>query len=346
MFNRFWTFFVLVESPSGSRMPYIVSCICAVQHYRKNKRAKRSRSGSRRSRSPSPSRGRGRMSRSPSLDHKTAKFKMGLGSVLAKHKKPKASKPKEPVVIEPKKKPPAPAAAGKPNNSSSYKGSPLKVTIKNDVPVPIPVEVVESPERKVLSVPSRSGKEPFQNLIIKKDLKQDSKQASPSPVKKPQPALAQTKTIPPLPLPPLIDDDDMHTPPPMKEEDRPRPSMSDLPLPPLAESHSSRHKQGSKKSRGEAKSESVALQKKALILKRRAEITANMPNWGDRCVDKYEIITQIGEGTYGQVYKAKNKATGELVYKILLKLRLQGYENAESKGAICSCSVVDSSMQR
>ncbi|UYV76277.1 FMNL2 [Cordylochernes scorpioides] len=28
--------------------------------------------------------------------------------------------------------------------------------------------------------------------------------------------------------------------------------------------------------------------------------------WGDRCIDQFDIICQIGEGTYGQVYKAKD----------------------------------------
>lgn len=34
-------------------------------------------------------------------------------------------------------------------------------------------------------------------------------------------------------------------------------------------------------------------------------------DWGKRCVDKFEIIGITGEGTYGQVYKAKDKDTGE-----------------------------------
>lgn len=32
--------------------------------------------------------------------------------------------------------------------------------------------------------------------------------------------------------------------------------------------------------------------------------------WGERCVDMFQIVEQIGEGTYGQVYKAKDKVTG------------------------------------
>lgn len=34
-------------------------------------------------------------------------------------------------------------------------------------------------------------------------------------------------------------------------------------------------------------------------------------DWGKRCVDKFDIIGIIGEGTYGQVYKARDKDTGK-----------------------------------
>ena len=47
----------------------------------------------------------------------------------------------------------------------------------------------------------------------------------------------------------------------------------------------------------------------------------NSKDWGVRCVDTFEMVAQIGEGTYGQVYKAKDKATQEMV--ALKKVRLE-----------------------
>lgn len=41
-------------------------------------------------------------------------------------------------------------------------------------------------------------------------------------------------------------------------------------------------------------------------------------DWGKRCVDKFDIIGIIGEGTYGQVYKAKDKDTGKYFHKFLM----------------------------
>jgi len=49
-------------------------------------------------------------------------------------------------------------------------------------------------------------------------------------------------------------------------------------------------------------------------------ISAEESEWGERCVDVFEIMKIVGEGTYGQVYKARDKLTGEMV--ALKKVRL------------------------
>ncbi|KAG9147672.1 hypothetical protein Leryth_015735 [Lithospermum erythrorhizon] len=42
--------------------------------------------------------------------------------------------------------------------------------------------------------------------------------------------------------------------------------------------------------------------------------------WGSRSIECFEKLEQIGEGTYGQVYMAKEKKTGEIV--ALKKIRM------------------------
>jgi cyclin-dependent kinase 12/13 len=64
--------------------------------------------------------------------------------------------------------------------------------------------------------------------------------------------------------------------------------------------------------------------KRPKILKRRGSRNfqaVSGKDWGERCVDMFEVIAQIGEGTYGQVYKAKDVDAGELV--ALKKVRLE-----------------------
>jgi cyclin-dependent kinase 12/13 len=34
-------------------------------------------------------------------------------------------------------------------------------------------------------------------------------------------------------------------------------------------------------------------------------------DWGERNIEAFDIISLIGEGTYGQVFKARDKLTGE-----------------------------------
>jgi serine/threonine protein kinase len=59
--------------------------------------------------------------------------------------------------------------------------------------------------------------------------------------------------------------------------------------------------------------------RRPLILQRRDDTRKDQ--WDARNVDLYEILTKIGEGTYGEVFKARDKQTGELC--ALKKVRLE-----------------------
>ncbi|XP_018090206.1 cyclin-dependent kinase 12 isoform X2 [Xenopus laevis] len=139
----------------------------------------------------------------------------------------------------------------------------------------------------------------------------------------------KTSTLPPLPLPPLLPgEDDIESPkeiPPPKivkkerDKDRPRHLLTDLPLPPEL--------LGGDPSPPDSPERKVItppqppLKKRPKICcPRYGERKQTETDWGKRCVDKFDIIGIIGEGTYGQVYKAKDKDTGELV--ALKKVRL------------------------
>uniref|UniRef100_A0A4W6F324 Cyclin-dependent kinase 12 n=1 Tax=Lates calcarifer TaxID=8187 RepID=A0A4W6F324_LATCA len=147
-----------------------------------------------------------------------------------------------------------------------------------------------------------------------------------SPVR--QTPLHKTSTLPPLPLPPLLlgntqDSPKKSTPPqrPSRKEKevRSRPSLIDLPLPPTLAGGDSSPPQSP--IRQAPQLPQPALKKRPKICcPRYGERKHTQSDWGKRCVDKFDIIGIIGEGTYGQVYKAKDKDTGELV--ALKKVRL------------------------
>ncbi|CAG0917777.1 unnamed protein product [Notodromas monacha] len=49
--------------------------------------------------------------------------------------------------------------------------------------------------------------------------------------------------------------------------------------------------------------------------------TKNLHDWGERCVEMFKVLSLIGEGTFGQVFKAEDEVTKELV--ALKKVRLE-----------------------
>lgn len=138
----------------------------------------------------------------------------------------------------------------------------------------------------------------------------------------------KTSTLPLLPLPPMLlgnaqDSPKKSTPPQRSsrkdKEVRSRPSLIDLPLPPTLPGGDSSPPQSP--IRQPPPLPQTTLKKRPKICcPRYGERKHTQSDWGKRCVDKFDIIGIIGEGTYGQVYKAKDKDTGELV--ALKKVRL------------------------
>ncbi|KAJ1527103.1 hypothetical protein ONE63_008640 [Megalurothrips usitatus] len=166
-----------------------------------------------------------------------------------------------------------------------------------------------------------------------------------SQIKLDTPVKSKTKSLTKLPMPPGLDQSDLETidsppsrtpSPEPKAKTPPKKGIKDLPLPPMVGGSEdfSPDEDGpltppqpasmSKQSIG--KPAKGKLKRPKIVNKRRPSRNSMMPatggkDWGERCVDMFDVITQIGEGTYGQVYKAKDKRTKELV--ALKKVRLE-----------------------
>lgn len=146
-----------------------------------------------------------------------------------------------------------------------------------------------------------------------------------SPITPPCPEI-----IPPVPLPqedqksqdapPLPSDEPPPLPP--EEEKPPPPALPPLPLPPVLpglpdESPISESSEVSElpKEEGEKDAQTLTDSKPTtpvvLSTSEKSEDESDEEGeWGERCVDMFDIIAIVGEGTFGQVYKAKEKLTG------------------------------------
>ncbi|XP_037647653.1 cyclin-dependent kinase 12 isoform X2 [Sebastes umbrosus] len=157
-----------------------------------------------------------------------------------------------------------------------------------------------------------------------------AKSPAPVPARSPlrQVPFHKTSTLPLLPLPPALlgnaqDSPKKSTPPQRlsrkEKEVRSRPSLIDLPLPPTLTGGDSSPPQFAIH-QAPPLPQTVLKKRPKICCPRYGERKHTVSDWGKRCVDKFDIIGIIGEGTYGQVYKAKDKDTGELV--ALKKVRL------------------------
>jgi hypothetical protein len=61
------------------------------------------------------------------------------------------------------------------------------------------------------------------------------------------------------------------------------------------------------------------------------------PNHSDSTMERYHKIEKVGEGTYGVVYKAKDRVTGEIV--ALKKIRLEAEDEGIPSTAIREISL-------
>ncbi|NWH81864.1 CDK13 kinase, partial [Piaya cayana] len=315
------------------------------------------RSAKSRSRSPyssrhSRSRSRHRLSRSrsrhSSISPSTLTLKSSLAAELNKNKKARAAEAAKASAKASNTSTPTKgntdAAAGAPqvNNVKDLK------KIKTE-PTPSPTSSANLKNDKAkakVSLPETKGEN---NLIADKVTKQKptavkenkvtvakppplavkekSKPTTPNVVTKEKDRIVTlpTSTLPPLPLPPTLPED--------KESDSLRENLSvksvkeaekklrhllaDLPLPPELPGGADVSKSP------EEKKPAVQLHSKRrpkICGPRHGETKEKEIDWGKRCVDKFDIIGIIGEGTYGQVYKARDKDTGEMV--ALKKVRL------------------------
>ncbi|XP_061568970.1 cyclin-dependent kinase 13 [Cololabis saira] len=290
---------------SRSRSPYSTS-----RHSRSHSRHRHSRSRSR------PS----------SLSPSTLTFKTSLAAELSKQKKVKAAEAAAKAKNSSNTSTPtkAPASAHQPSpksNHTSRKGRP-----------PSPPQPEKGPRTPTSSQPQspadRTSKRTTEHQSSKgrdDSVHRDKRKApAPGPNKDKERVTGPViSTLPSLPLPQVVAEPtdkgesfkDNSLSVKKKSEKKPRTLLTDLPLPPdLLSAVSSPH------SPPEDKKSQTLRRRPKICGPRYGEIKEIEIDWGKRCVDKFEIIGITGEGTYGQVYKAKDKDTAEMV--ALKKVRL------------------------
>ncbi|XP_067291689.1 cyclin-dependent kinase 13 isoform X2 [Pseudorasbora parva] len=301
------------------------------------------RTGKSRSRSPfqstvrhSRSRSRHRHSRSrsrpSSLSPSTLTLKSSLAAELSKQKKAKAA---EAARVKNSSNASTPTK-GSSSSSAAPPPSPVtnhasKKTRPPSPPPPVsekgPRTPVSSQPQSPVDRPSKRSSDASQSSRDAKGKEDKKKGGQPVQVKEKEREKAAAPAVASLPLVPnnldhvdgsdsLKDSSATTGKKNYKPERKARQLLSDLPLPPelTGVTPSSPH------SPPDDKKAPIPRKRPKICGPRFGEIKETEIDWGKRCVDKFEIIGITGEGTYGQVYKAKDKDTAELV--ALKKVRL------------------------
>ncbi|XP_054621549.1 cyclin-dependent kinase 13 [Dunckerocampus dactyliophorus] len=330
-------------SPYGgrrrSRSPYRKSLSPSPDVRRSARSRSRSTySSARRSSSRSRHRHSRSRSRPSSLSPSTLTFKSSLAAELSKQKKAKAAEAAAKAKTTSNASTPTKAAASSAHqpspktNHAARKGRPPSPPVP---PPPPPAAVEKGPRTPTSSQPQspsdRSSKRSTEQLTSRdKDGKgkddsvhQDKRKATGLSKDKERAAGSLTASISGLSLPQNIlehinkgeSTKDGSVSGKKKSERKGRQLLTDLPLPPVLSSRTS-----SPHSPTEEKKTQALRRRPKMCGPRYGEIKETEIDWGKRCVDKFEIIGITGEGTYGQVYKAKDKDTAEMV--ALKKVRL------------------------
>nr|CAB3229390.1 cyclin-dependent kinase 12 [Phallusia mammillata] len=96
--------------------------------------------------------------------------------------------------------------------------------------------------------------------------------------------------------------------------------LHDLPLPPVLPTSSATDDEPARTPPSLLEKETPKKKRPKICGPRTREVKVCVTDWGSMCVDEYDFISITGEGTFGQVYKAKEKRTGAVC--ALKKVRL------------------------
>lgn len=179
-------------------------------------------------------------------------------------------------------------------------------------PPPLAVENMSTIEEKVKTP---AGQEPPEKPSEASVPPQPPEEAPPLPPEAPPP-LPPPEEKPPLPPVPTLAP--FHPPPAIS-----LPDGNNLPSEPPSKPHTpvvEKVVDEKKPSLSPISMGSSPVPQKAISTRTSAVPTPELPdeplhprNWAERCIDAFEIVDQIGEGTYGKVYKARDIARDEMV---------------------------------